>query len=150
MFAFSITTFVIAGSDVSTYSWFKQKSWVSAASEKQLIETKRWSTRNGEPPIAVGEAIRLAQPVFERLKDDVDGTYWMLDAVTLHPASPGNPEEPFTDNRWYWEVWYQMYGDSGGSGSWPHIKLIVLMDKTVVEPKLVTPMVPTDSTEIKP
>ncbi len=58
MLAISITTVVIAGSDVSTYSWFKQKSWVSTASEEQLIETKRWSPKIGEPPIAVGEAIR--------------------------------------------------------------------------------------------
>ncbi len=47
------------------------------------------------------------------------------------------------------EIWFQMYGDSGGSGSCPYIKIIVLMDKTVIEPKPASLQVPFNANETK-
>ena len=85
--------------------------------------------------------MQLAQPVYDKLvlrpglKSD-ESTYWMLDDLTLSRADAGSPDEEFLRNRWFWIVSYQMFGNSGNRNGLPNLKILVLMDGTVIPPKI--------------
>ncbi|MEL6109104.1 MAG: hypothetical protein AAFU85_24115 [Planctomycetota bacterium] len=128
-----IASVAIARSDVGWYSEFWGRRLIANVPEQQLINTPAWNRKRGEPAVGPGLALRLAQPAFERVKVDRENHTWMLSSLDLIPADAGSPDEEVTRDRWYWVAKYMHYPENG-RGSSPTIRIVVLMDGTVVAP----------------
>lgn len=93
----------------------------------------QWEQGKKHPPLGAAEAIILA---VEKSKDyikDGDDVVWGINGTTLKPWQP-------KQGYWYWSVEFQqrpdMVGGGGYSGPLPTFVLMVLMDGTVIQPKV--------------
>jgi hypothetical protein len=55
--------------------------------------------------------------------------HWHLDSVSLCPLFPASP-----DDRWFWQVVYRADSQGGYAGPVDELRLVVLMNGTVVKP----------------
>lgn len=90
----------------------------------------KWTGDRPNPPLSTAEAIRLATKKLNGLVQDTDEFYWGLVSASVVPWR-------YQDGYWYWQITFERHVKRGGSSGWPpEIRLVVLMDGTVVEPQI--------------
>jgi len=111
------------------------KTYVSAVSEAKLLDSPAWADDKPNPPVSARSAMNLARIVLDAAIELPEDCEWHQGS--LHLMVP-----PLSDQqRWIWLVYYygsKKTGVTPGTGS-HKIALIVLMDGTVVKPKLESP-----------
>jgi hypothetical protein len=102
------------------------KKYTVAPSEVEIARSPAWKKDAENPPLSARKALELANAKKDALVKDGKDYAWYLDSLSLHPGG---------DDKWYWLAHYLVRHkqDSTGPGTW--LRLMVLMDGTVVEPK---------------
>jgi hypothetical protein len=115
-----------AGQDFSSYA--DGKRFRIVISSAQIAKAPEWKANEENPPLSARKATKLANALKERLVKDDDNYKWVLESVRLTPAEEG----------WFWMVVYESKKQRGGFSSGPKtdLRLAVLMDGTVPEPKV--------------
>jgi hypothetical protein len=108
----------------SLLSYVAGKRFTSTVTRDQLLKSPAWSLQDDLPPLSPRKADRLATAKFhELLKDTKD---WRRDRISLEDMGDGI--------HWIYVVEFGYHGDIGGLMI-PY-KILILMDGTVVEPKV--------------
>ena len=113
------------------YSYAFGKQYGSEIAETDLLQAPTWDRRIPNPPLSANDAMVRADRVRKRLikerklLDNVRDGEWALEDVQL---------TPYGEDHWYWVV--RFVYDMSQSGPPNELELVVLMDGTVVEPKI--------------
>jgi hypothetical protein len=106
----------------------------------KLAKSPPWKQTADSPPLPAGKAIRLANAVKSRLVKDSHDFKWSLASATLehiHSFGPWPlPDGSDLRDRWWWAIKYEAYPRKGGTSGVPDLIVVVLMDGTVIEPKV--------------
>ena len=101
--------------------------YVVSITEKMLEASPEWKKGTDNPPLSAQKAIEHADKKKATLVKDGKDFQWRLESASLIPAGKG---------RWYWLVKYSQIVRGGGlSGSPRTLRLVVLMNGMVIEPK---------------
>lgn len=92
-----------------------------------LEHSPAWPVAEANPPVGARKAIALAEREKSTLVKDDNRWTWRLESATLMP---------FDHDRWYWVIGYTADFREKGGGLPPRVNLVVLMDGTVVRPKV--------------
>ncbi len=141
--AFTLLLSVVApsfGKDGSAYTFCSYafgKRYTSEFAYEQLAKSPSWNMgRADSPPLPVGKAIRLANVQKERLVKDSKRYKWYLEVVSLNHLG-WLAENSDLSEKWWWSVTYEAHQREGGSTGPPEqLIVIVLMDGTVIVPKV--------------
>jgi hypothetical protein len=93
--------------------------------ESDLADTPAWNPEQGEPPVALSQAVQIARNNLHRFVQDSDKL--AVGKVDL---------QRFESDKWVYEVLFNC-GDAGDCG--PSFWVIVKMDGTVFEPEFSAP-----------
>ncbi len=110
---------------VTYYGYTYQGRFESTIMTKALARTPIWKESSPNPPLCA-QAMKLADAKRSKLVHDTQAGHWEREAAELREARD--------EHRWYWLVRYEF--SETGTGPVPELILFVLMDGTVVEPKL--------------
>ncbi len=102
------------------------KAFVSVITAEAVERTPRWNTSSPCPPLSAQNAMLLADKMKDELLDPRTDERWVRVAIELRQA---------TDDHWYWLARYELDPD-GWSGPLPDLIILVLMDGTVVTPRV--------------
>jgi hypothetical protein len=117
------------GQGCTYYSYVLDKTYVVEVTDKALRATPSWDADKENPPLPARKALQLANRKKDQLVKDTTDFTWALESASLIADR---------DGKWYWLVHYTARVRQGGfSGIRPFLLLAVLMDGTVVEPRLV-------------
>jgi hypothetical protein len=83
-----------------------------------------WNPADDHPPLSPKRALELARAELAHVVSDVPA--WQLNGIELRPMTP--------DGHWIFVVEYSKLATDGGFA--PYLSFVVLMDGTVIEPKL--------------
>ncbi len=111
--------------EVSYVSFSSGKAFVSEVTAKALERTPLWNQSAANPPLSAHDAIKVADAMRRKLVHDTEEGNWVREAIELRQA---------TNDRWYWLARYNFEED--GVGPRPDLILLVLMDGTVVTPRV--------------
>ncbi len=113
------------------------KKYTSEFTYEQLAKSPSWNTdRADSPPFPVGKAVRLANVQKVRLVKDLKRYRWYLESVGLNHLG-WLAEDSDLSEKWWWCVTYEAHQREGGSTGPPEqLLVIVLMDGTVIVPKV--------------
>jgi hypothetical protein len=104
------------------------KYYYVTITDQALQKSPAWSAEAENPPLSAQNALRLANESKAKLVRDTKDWKWKLESILLRPHH---------DDRWYWVMEYEQRPRTGGIQGVPRfLKLAVLMDGTVVEPKV--------------
>lgn len=117
----------VAAQDLGSYAFGKQ--YVVSINENVISRTPDWEPDDDNPPLAAKKAIKLATQMKDTLVNDDDDFKWRLESAALEPWRNGT-------NKWYWVVTYNAKFQGASSGQENFLRLIVLMDGTVMKPKI--------------
>ena len=128
----SILLLAVPGADpepkVGVYSYHLGKKYAVLVTQAALDKAPVWKADADDPPLSARKAMKAAGAARARLVPDTADWKWDLRSAALWEASPG---------RWYWEVTFVAeYPRGGVVGRAPTLRLVVLMDGTVVEPEV--------------
>jgi hypothetical protein len=113
--------------DISHASYgFGKQYWVTI-SRNALEKSPSWSEDSDNPPLAAKKAIKLANEMRDTLVNDTKDYKWIIRDVSLVPDG---------DGKWYWLVNYEARFPFMASGVPPNLRLVVLMDGTVIRPEV--------------
>ena len=115
-----------AGGSPTLYSYTAGKKYSVAVPDSL---GPRWENNHLNPPLSARDAIALAIEKRESLVDARPNFEWELQSAALCPADVAN-------GQWYWLVVFQEQFQGFSSGYPAHLRLVVLMDGTVVEPEI--------------
>jgi hypothetical protein len=113
------------------YSRMLTEPYAVQIRDDDIASTPRWDRRYS-PPFPPQEAIRLADMARKRLirdgivQEDSNDKDWQVSAVELTPHDVNR-------GLWYWIVRFETLVERSGTPS--ELRLVVLMDGTVVEPR---------------
>jgi hypothetical protein len=91
-----------------------------------IAKTPEWKEDAENPPISVREAMKLADALKDRLVKDGEHYQWKRESTSLVQW----------DGRWCWVVEYFQHYDVSLAGCPGNLRLVVLMDGTVIWPKI--------------
>ncbi|WP_254507973.1 hypothetical protein [Anatilimnocola floriformis] len=108
-------------------SYAFSKVYLVTISAEDVERSPAWSDDAENPPISARKALQLALAMKNSLVKDQDNFKWQLKSAELTPTfdRPG---------KWYWLVTYEAIFQGGSTGMPPHLRLVVLMDGTVIKP----------------
>ena len=110
-----------------------ENTWVSKITDEAIDKSPNWDAASENPPLSAKKALKLSLPVAERLakaeKKGFDAWKIELEGATLKKSG----------KHWIWKVQYTWHRGGIGTGVPPFADIIVLMDGTVVEPKIDPP-----------
>ena len=121
------------------------KMYESEITPEMLAKSPSWDAKTDNPPLPAGKAIRLANALKNKLVKDSKDFKWYLASVTLENSNRWSGSDAGT--KWWWSINYEASQREGGDTAPPklgplnmgfinHFDIIVLMDGTVVEPKI--------------
>ncbi|QJX00277.1 hypothetical protein [Frigoriglobus tundricola] len=88
-----------------------------------------WKDDADTPPLSARKAMKLAAAMKDKLVRNPDGGHWELVSMSLVEARAG---------QWFWQANYEWLKDGVFTGAGrPHLRLVVLMDGTVIEPEAI-------------
>ena len=102
------------------------KAFVSVITAEAVERTPAWKESDSNPPLSAREAMQLADKLKDTLLDDTRGERRARVAMELRRA---------TEDHWYWLARYELEPDAW-SGPLPDLIILVLMDGTVVTPRI--------------
>ena len=114
--------------DITYFSYAFAKQYAETIPRKALEKSPSWNGESENPPLSARKAIKLANEVKDTVVKDSKEIKWKLREASLVPTD---------DEKWYWLVYYE--GVAQGfviSGIPPHLRLVVLMDGTVIKPEV--------------
>jgi hypothetical protein len=114
---------VRADTTYSSYAFSKQ--YIVSISRAALEKAPSWKDDADNPPLSAKKAIKLANEMKDSLVKDTEDFKWKLESAALKPAG---------DGKWYWLVHYDAVFQSAPTGQPNHLRLVVLMDGTVIKP----------------
>lgn len=117
-------------SHFSHFSYVPGKAYVITFTREDLAKTPAWHSDAENPPLSARKAITLADALREKLVKDSDEWHWMRAAASIQFDNESG--------RCYWLVRYEAESADGVplAGSPPHLRLVVLMDGTILKPKV--------------
>jgi hypothetical protein len=117
-----------AGVRIEINSYGLGKRYAVVVTQAALDKAPAWKAEADDPPLPARKAMKLAGATKDRLVQDTKDWVWRQASAAL---------EESTDGRWYWLVSYEARPRDGLlSGVAPYLRLVVLMDGTVVKPKV--------------
>ncbi len=119
---------VFAQIGFASYAFGKQY-WVEVEYET-LEKTPVWKDDAEDPPLSARKAISLATEMKNSLPKDSPGHEWVLESAALEPTS---------NDRWIWLIAFRARHIDPHvlqQGPGVHLRLMVLMDGTVIKPKI--------------
>jgi hypothetical protein len=128
-----LVVFPVANDDrgvIEIHSYALGKHYIVAVTQKQLDKSPIWKDDAENPPLSARKAMKLTATMKDNLVKDTDRLVWKQEGASLEEAG---------DNRWYWLISYRASDPRPGTGSTgqpPTLRLIVLMDGTVIEPQV--------------
>jgi hypothetical protein len=107
------------------YSYVFSKQYIVNITQKALDNTPIWADGADHPPLSARKATQLADKMRATLVKNREGYTWTLKSISLIPAGEG---------KWYWLAYYQEIFFGISSGLPNDLRLVVLMDGTVIKP----------------
>ena len=111
--------------------YFSGHEYRVTVTEETLRTSPAWKDTADDPPLSARKAMKLANEKKLTFVKDFKDWKWDLSAARLK-RSP--------DGKWFWVVEYESHPadpDVAFSGMPPDLSIVVLMDGTVIVPKLV-------------
>lgn len=105
---------------------FQTQSHAYQLFDQDFAGTPSWKQDEGEPPISVGRAIKIARENLPRFVKSAES--WKVDMVTL---------KDMVKDKWYYRIDFLCRSADCQEGRGRHFMAIVKMDGTIVEPKKV-------------
>ena len=104
------------------------KVYSVTVNDDQLDASPAWAEDEEHPPLSARHAMKLATELKDRLVNDSDDYKWKLETASLNAAS---------EHKWYWLIQFGVdYRSAIFAGTPPDLRLVVLMDGTVIEPRV--------------
>jgi hypothetical protein len=107
-------------------SYAEGKRFDFEVTREQLLKTTAWKAEDDFPPLSPRKAEKLATIKFGKLIKNTKG--WERERISLQTIGD--------NERWFYVVEFSHHGSDGPP---PYFKIIVLMDGTVIEPKVSVP-----------
>ena len=100
----------------------------------------RWKSDEYNPPLSARHAIAIAAEKRKKIVEDLPNVQWVIKeaAITPYDANEG---------IWFWLITFEQETNGITTGMTPYLKLVVLMDGTVIEPDLVQQNIIPDGSE---
>ena len=117
----------VVRAEVTIYSYAFSKQYVVRVSNEALKESPSWKDDAENPPLSAKKAIKLANDMKDSLVKDGKSFKWILESASLKPAR---------GDRWYWLLNYEVEFEGAHVGPPQNLRLIVLMDGTVIKPEV--------------
>jgi hypothetical protein len=115
------------------YSYAFGKRYCFEIAPEMLAKSPSWDGNADDTPLPAGKAVRLANSLKNRLVKDSKDFKWHLVSAELEHDFLNEPDS----GKWWWAIRYEAHIRQGGESGIPnHLKIIVLMDGTVIEPKI--------------
>lgn len=111
--------------DMTLYSYAFSKQYSVSITREALEKSPTWKDDVENPPLSARKAIALANELKDSLVKDSDDFKWTLQSASLQPAG---------DGKWYWLLHYDAIFRGASTGIPNHLRLVVLMDGTVIKP----------------
>lgn len=108
-------------------STFRGDSYAYKLTEQDFINTPSWKPEEGEPPISVNSALKVARENLPRFVKSAE--LWKMRMITLQSMG---------DEKWYYRVHFFCFGAACREIQDRSFTAIVKMDGSIVEPKKVT------------
>jgi hypothetical protein len=105
---------------------FQSQSYAYHLFDHDFANTPSWNQDEGEPPLSVGRAIKIAREHLPRFVKGAES--WKVDMVTLKDV---------IKDKWYYRIDFLCRGVECREAKERHFMAIVKMDGTIVEPKKV-------------
>jgi hypothetical protein len=117
----------------SYYSYAFGKQYCFEITREMLAKSPSWTEQSDNPPLSARKAIRLADALRDRFVKDSEVLKWHLVSAQLE-----HDWGTATDTgKWWWLVNFEAHVRVGGESGVPnHLRVIVRMDGTVIEPKI--------------
>jgi hypothetical protein len=114
------------------WSYAVNKIYVVTVTRGALKKSPTWTPDAENSPLSAGRAIKLANEMKDSLVKDSNGYKWKLRDVSLSP-------DDYEGGKWFWVISYEASFHKEGfivysSGTQPFLRLVVLMDGTVIKP----------------
>jgi hypothetical protein len=109
--------------------------FMSRITREQLARTPVWKEDSEFPPLSPRKAADLAQPLLRKL---AGGRRWGQPDISLKPFDVTADEGNHREVRWLYVLHFGLLSDMDNNQAGA-FNLIVLMDGTVLEPRLVVP-----------
>ena len=116
------------GVRVTIYSDPGDKGYIVNVTQAALDKAPVWKVDADTPPIPARTAMKLAAAMKGKLVKIPDGGRWELTSMLLVDARAG---------QWYWQANYEWRRNGASTGVPPYLRLVVLMDGTVIEPEAI-------------
>lgn len=113
--------------NVEPRATFQSQRYAYQLFEHDFANTPSWNQDEGEPPLSVGRAIKVAREHLPRFVKGAES--WKVDMVTLKDV---------VADKWYYRIDFLCRGAVCREARERHFMAIVKMDGTIVEPKKVT------------
>jgi hypothetical protein len=105
-----------------------KNAYITTLSDEVLERTPKWNETDENPPVSARKAISLANGLADKLEPDNDAN-WKRRLEGIQLCQKGQ--------NWFWQAEYEWRPRIGGLGGLPpFLTIIVLMDGTVVQPKV--------------
>ncbi len=111
---------------VRIYSSLPDRYVVSTVTDQMLRRSPAWRSDEPNPPLSARKALTVAEPEKARLLKPSSEVKWSLGGLSL---------VPWGRDRWYWEIEYHWMVGYGQTGPPTTLRLVVLMDGTVIHPE---------------
>jgi hypothetical protein len=122
VFAVHVRAELVASCSISSYA--ERKRFDFEVTREQLLKTPLWRLKKDSPPLSPRKADKAATTKLRKLLKDTKG--WERDRICLQDMGDGI--------HWIYVIEFSQRGIYGGLP--PDLKIIVLMDGTVIEPKI--------------
>jgi hypothetical protein len=129
------------GQNVVVPSYAFGKRYSSEIPNETLEKSPSWNMQSDSPPLAPGKAIRLANVLRAKLVKDSARFKWRCVSATLDFSLAWLcADDAVMRDKCWWQIRYEAHGPEGGEIGEiyqnHHLIIIVLMNGTVIEPKV--------------
>ena len=140
LFVLTVSSFASPSGGFSRFYTIEDERYKIAVTEKKLLECPRWDPENdANPPVGAAEALKKAKQWAEGY-DLPKNKHFQFDSLNLFKASHAwDFEHKFPKSArdlWIWRVEYRVHNYGALGDTVDKIECWILMDGTVVEPKL--------------
>jgi len=124
---------------------YDNRSYEFELTSEKFYRAPKWNPQKSKhPPYPANKALEKGEEFIKRFPPKKD-THWEFQTLTLMPVKDYSAESNSARKitGWVWLVSYQLrpVGNVGTTGYWPSMGCFILMDGSVVEPK-VSPSLP--------
>ena len=108
---------------MESYNYIDGKTYISTIKDEDIAPTPAWEIEDGNPPLAVGQAVAAAKACLHTL--DLGDHHWTIGSVSLKPSG--------LEGHWFYEIMFSCLGDDRAPMTF---RVQVLMNGVAVVPRL--------------